>query len=189
MSCLWHTCARTVESRAIFSLGRIRNYRSECNIQKRLSSEKQRFALFSSRLKQVYRPRSSIFADHLSFSSRNSSISVRKCDPLLAKSHVEGQSCLPEFVPFSVPWSIFNESRFQTSHLNVITTFEPQTTLWWSIWQYFWQIFAPICSLAWGIKRMCFASLEMRHSFMDMLKMVWSSSYLTWFFRTIWFAI
>ena len=47
--------------------------------------------------------------------------------------------CLPEFVPFSVPRSIFYESRFQISHQNVITIFEPETNLWWSIWQ-FWEI-------------------------------------------------
>ena len=41
--------------------------------------------------------------------------------------------------------------------------------------QYFWQIFAPI--LAWGIKRRCFDNLEMRHSFMDLLKIV---SFFIW---------
>ena len=39
--------------------------------------------------------------------------------------------------------------------------------------QYFWQIFALICSLARAIKRVCFANLEMSYSFRDLLKMVW----------------
>ena len=89
--------------------------------------------------KYIGRARPHLWVISLSLFGRNSSISVRKYDPLLAKSHVEGQYCLPEFVPFSVPRSIFDESRFQISHQNVITIFEPETNLWWSIWQ-FWEI-------------------------------------------------
>ena len=96
-------------------------------------------------------------------------------------SSVGKKSCWRSILPpricfFSVAWSIFNESRFQISHRTwtwsqLFSPKQPSGGQYDNYEQYFWQIYAPI--LAWGIKRMCFENLEMRHSFMDLLTMVW----------------
>ena len=115
-----------------------------------------------------------ICGSSLSLFGRNFSISVRKCDPswqkVMLKVNLASQSLfLSQFHDLS---SMRADSKYPTWTWSQLLSLKPPSGGQYdSFEQYFWQIFALV--LAWGIRRMCFANLEMRHSFMDLLNMVW----------------
>ena len=140
-------------------------------------SKWQKIALFSGRLKQVYRPRSPTFVGHLSLFLAETPASVWEnvilCwQKVMLKVNLASQNLfLSQFHDLS---SMRVDSKYRTRMWSQFLSPKPPSGGQYDNFEkYFWQIFVPICSLAWDIKRMCFANLEMRHSFMDLLKMVW----------------